>query len=94
MILCADVLLGLFVLLALDADNWSKNADAALSLLHSPFKLVPRIQASNAGCIRFLPRNLQNVAKALCHLSDYVERMPLDRRKARGSCRCALRRLT
>src|ERR1035441_7817338 len=65
MILCADVLLGLFILLALDANNWSKNADAALSLLDSPFKLVPRIQASNAGCIRLLPRNLQNVAETV-----------------------------
>src|ERR1039458_1932925 len=65
MILCADVLLGLFIFLALDADHWSKNADAALSLLDSPFKLVPRIQASNAGCIRLLPRNLKDVAKAI-----------------------------
>src|ERR1039458_4966918 len=65
MILCADVLLGLFIFLALDADHWSKNADAALSLLDSPFKLVPRIQASNAGCIRLLPCNLQNVAKTV-----------------------------
>src|ERR1039457_3050372 len=65
MILCADVLLCLFVLLALDADHWSKNTDAALSLLDSPFKLIPRIEASNAGCIRLLPCNLQNVAKAV-----------------------------
>jgi len=74
MILCPYILLGLFILLALDANHWSKNADAALSLLDSPFKLVPRIQASNAGCIRLLPCNFQNVAKALCSLPDYVER--------------------
>src|ERR1035437_10085365 len=65
MILCTYVLLGLFFLLALDADNWSKNADAALSLLDSPFKLIPRIQASNAGCIWLLPCNLQNVVKTV-----------------------------
>src|ERR1035441_5524879 len=63
MILCAYILLGLFILLALDAYNRSKNADAALSLLDSPFKLVPRIQASDAGCIRLLPCNLQYVAE-------------------------------
>src|ERR1035437_9858284 len=63
MILCADVLLCLFIFLALDADHWSKNADTVLSLLDSPFKLVPRIQASNAGCVRLLPCYLQDVAK-------------------------------
>src|ERR1035437_6518395 len=63
MILGADVLLGFFVSLALDADHWSKNADTALSFSDSPFKLVPRIEASNAGCIRLLPRNLQYVAE-------------------------------
>src|ERR1035437_3153966 len=63
MILCAYVFLGLFIFLALDADHWRKNADAALSLFDSAFKLVPRIQASNAGCVRLLPRNLKDVAE-------------------------------
>src|ERR1035441_6630774 len=71
MILGPYVFLGLFILLALDADNRGKNADAALSLLDSPFKLVPRIQASNAGCIRLLPCNLQNVAKAVIVKSSH-----------------------
>jgi hypothetical protein len=44
--------------------------------------------------LNFKPRDPLGVPKSLCHLPDYVERMPLDRRKARGSCRCALRRLT
>ena len=65
LILSADVLLGLFVLLAANADHGSKNADAVLALLDLAAKLVPRIQASNAGCVRLLPCNLQNVAKAV-----------------------------
>ncbi len=46
-------------------DHGSENADAALSLLDLAAKLVPRIEASNAGCVRLLPCNLQNVAKAV-----------------------------
>jgi hypothetical protein len=38
---------------------------AVLPLLDLAAKLVPRIEASNAGCIRPLPCNLQNVAKAV-----------------------------
>jgi len=65
-----------------------------LTLFDLAAKLIPGVKASNAGCVRLLPCNLQNVAKALCHLPDYVERMPMDRRKARDYCRCALRCLT
>ena len=43
----------------------SKNADALLALLHLAAKLVPCIESSNAGCVRLLPCNLQNVAKAV-----------------------------
>ena len=36
-----------------------------LALLHLAAKLVPRIQASNAGCVRPLPCDLQNVSEAV-----------------------------
>ena len=36
-----------------------------LALLHLAAKLVPRIQASNAGCVRLLPCDLQDVAEAV-----------------------------
>ena len=65
LILRADVLLGFLVLLAANADHGSENADAVLALLDLAAKLVPRIEASNAGCVRLLPCNLQNVAKAV-----------------------------
>jgi hypothetical protein len=44
-----------------------------LTLFDLAAKLIPGVKASNAGCVRLLPCNLQNVAKALCSLSDYVE---------------------
>ena len=51
--------------LALDADDGSENADALLALLHLAAKLVPCVQPSNAGCVRPLPCNFQDVAEAV-----------------------------
>jgi hypothetical protein len=73
LILSADVFLGLFILLALYANDRSKDADAALSLLDLPTKLVPRIQPRYSLSVRPLSGDLQNVPKALCHPQDYVE---------------------
>jgi hypothetical protein len=52
LVLGADFLLGFFVFLASNPDHRSENADAALALLGLAAKLVPRIEASNAGCVR------------------------------------------
>ncbi len=43
-VLLGDVLLGFLVLLAANADDGSKNADAFLALLHLAAKLVPCVQ--------------------------------------------------
>ena len=64
-VLLGDVLFGFLVLLALDADDGSENANPFLAFLHLAAKLVPCVQSSNAGCGRPLPRNLQNVSKAV-----------------------------
>jgi hypothetical protein len=60
-VLLGDVLLGLLVLLALDADDGGEDTDATLPLLDLPAKLVPCIHSGNAGCIRPLPCDLQDV---------------------------------
>ena len=65
LVLSADILFGLFILLPAYSDHGSQNADAVLPLLDLAAKLVPRIEASNAGCVRLLPCNLQNVAKTV-----------------------------
>lgn len=44
-------------------DDGSEDANAAFAFLHHASKLVPRIEASNAGCIRLLPRDLKYVAE-------------------------------
>ena len=64
-VLLGDVLLGFLVLLALDADDGSKNADTFLALLHLAAKLVPRLESGNAGCVGLLPRNLQDVPEGV-----------------------------
>ena len=66
LVLSADVLLGFLILLPANPDHGSENANAAFTLLDLAPELVPRIKASNAGCVRLLPRNFQNVPKALC----------------------------
>ena len=59
------ILLGFLILLPSNPDHGRENANAAFALFYLATKLVPRIEASNAGCIRLLPRNFQNVAKAV-----------------------------
>ena len=54
-VLLGDVLLGVLVLLALDADDGGQNPNALLPLLHLPAELVPCVQASNPGGGRSLP---------------------------------------
>ena len=49
----------------MNADDGSKNADAFLALLHLAAKLVPCVQARNAGCVRPLPCDFEDVAKAV-----------------------------
>ena len=63
LILGADILLGLCIFLPANADDRSKYADAALSLLYLAAKLVPRIQASDAGRVWPLSGDLKDVAK-------------------------------
>jgi len=63
--LFCDVLVGFLVLLALDADDGGKNPNPFLAFLHLPAKLVPCVQSSNAGCVRSLPCDLQNVSEAV-----------------------------
>src|SRR5216683_4449301 len=49
-ILLGNVLLGLLIWLALDADDGSQNADTLLALLDAAAKLVPRIHACDSRC--------------------------------------------
>ena len=65
LILLGDVLLGFAVLLLAGADHRGKDADALLPLHHLAAKLVPRIQPCNAGCVRLLPCDLEDVAEAV-----------------------------
>ena len=64
-VLLGDVLLGFLVPLALETDDGRENPNPLLAFLHLPSKLVPCVQASNAGCGGSLPRNLQDVAEAV-----------------------------
>ena len=54
LVLSADVLFRVFFLLPACSDDGSQNADAVLPLLDLAAKLVPRVEASNAGCVRLL----------------------------------------
>jgi len=65
LILSADVLLGFGVWLAPGTDHGSKDADAALTLFHSPAKLIPSVHSSHAGCVGALPGDLKDVAKGV-----------------------------
>ncbi len=56
---------GLGVLLLAGADHRGKDADTLLALDNLAAKLVPRIQTCNAGRIRLLPCNLQDVPEAV-----------------------------
>ncbi len=47
------------------ADHRGKNADTLLSLHHLASKLVPRIEASDAGCVRLLACDLKDVAETV-----------------------------
>jgi len=87
-------ILALLVGLTFEADEGSQNRDAFLTLADESTQLVPGTDTGDVRGIRPVARDGENVAEALCHLPDYVERMPLDRRKARSYCRCALRCLT
>ncbi len=57
--------LGFCVFLPAAADHRGQDADALLSLHHLASKLVPRIEASNAGCVRLLPCDFKDVAEAV-----------------------------
>jgi hypothetical protein len=63
MILNADVLLDFLVLLPAYPDHRSENADAVHTLLDLAGKLIPRINASNAGCVWLLPCDFEDVSK-------------------------------
>ena len=59
------VLLGFLVLLAANADDGGKNANAFGTGVHAASEVLPRPESSNAGRSRHLPRNLQHVPKAV-----------------------------
>ena len=65
LILLGDVLVGFGVLLLAGSDHRGKDADALLSLHDLAAKLVPRIQPCDAGRIRLLPCDLEDVPKAV-----------------------------
>ena len=64
LVLLGDVLLGFLVLLAANANDGGKDADAFLSGLHAAAKVLPCPEPGNAGCGRHLPRNLQHVSES------------------------------
>jgi hypothetical protein len=70
LILCADVLLGFFALLPANPDYGSEDTDAVLTLLDLATKLVPRIEASNACCVRRQPCDLQKCCQS-CNCETY-----------------------
>ena len=55
----------LLVLPAAVANDGGKNLNALLALLHEPAQLVPSADSGNAGSGRPLPRDGENVAKAV-----------------------------
>ncbi len=65
LVLLGEVLVGLGVLLLAGADHRGKDADALLSLHHLASKLVPRIQACDAGCVGLLPCDFEDVPEAV-----------------------------
>src|SRR5450756_134082 len=64
-ILLGDVFFGVFIFLALDANDGSENADALLAFLHATAKLIPRIHARYFRGCRALSRDLKDVAKGI-----------------------------
>ena len=64
-VLLGDVLLGFLVLLAANAHDGGKDANALGSGIHAAAQVLPRPEPGHAGGGRHLPRDLQHVSKAV-----------------------------